>query len=132
MTNVVTLLLRGSPLFGFDCCFVRFRCCLCCFLAAQVPGSATCLLCLLKMPTHPSQGTSPNYAYLEARLCMCLGGRLKTALASRPSARQLAVLFILLHIPYLFVCAVCCWEIKLYILLYSILLIPSSNSCREC
>ncbi len=120
-------LARSSPLFGFDCCFVRFRCRLCCFLAAQVPGSASCPLCLLKMPAHPGQGTSPYHAYLEARLCMCLVGRLKTALASRPPARQLAVLFILIHLPYLFVCAVCCREIKLSILFYSIIILEIIN-----
>jgi hypothetical protein len=47
----------GTPLFGFDYGLVRFRCCPCCFLAAQVPRSASCPLCPLKMPTHPSQGT---------------------------------------------------------------------------
>jgi hypothetical protein len=87
-------LARSSPLFGFDCCYVRFCCCLCCFLAAQVPRSVSCPLCPLKMPAHPSQGTSSHHAYLEARLCMCHGGCLKTALASWPPAQQLVVLFI--------------------------------------
>ncbi len=62
-------LARSPSLLGFYCS-VWFRCCLCCFLAAQVPRSTSSLPVQEACPSKPRHFLS-NHTYLETRLWTC-------------------------------------------------------------